>query len=76
MTAARALAAYSKATGEEKVTDARRRSHDWRTEISEAILARQQPDGTWVNTQERWYEGEQMAIVPTSYCLIALAECK
>ena len=76
MTAARALAAYSKATGEETVTDARRRSHDWRTEISEAILARQQPDGTWVNTQERWYEGEQMAIVPTSYCLIALAECK
>jgi squalene-hopene/tetraprenyl-beta-curcumene cyclase len=76
MTAARALAAYSKATGEDKVTDARRRSHDWRTEISEAILARQRPDGTWVNTQERWYEGEQMAIVPTSYCLIALAECK
>jgi squalene-hopene/tetraprenyl-beta-curcumene cyclase len=76
MTAARALAAYSKASGEEKVMDARRRPHDWRTEITEAILSRQRPDGTWVNTAERWYEGEQMAIVPTSYCLIALAECK
>ena len=76
MTAARALAAYSKAAGEDKVLDARRRPHDWRTEIAEAILSRQRPDGTWINTQERWYEGEQMAIVPTSYCLIALAECK
>jgi len=76
MTAARALAAYSKAAGEDKFLDARRRPHDWRTEISEAILARQRPDGTWVNPQERWYEGEQMAIVPTSYCLMALAECK
>jgi len=76
MTAARALAAYSKAAGEDKFLDARRRPHDWRAEITEAILARQRPDGTWVNTAERWYEGEQMAIVPTSYCLIALAECK
>ena len=76
MTAARALAAYSKASGEKMVLDARRRTHDWRTEISEAILARQRPDGSWVNAAERWYEGEQMAIVPTSYCLIALAECK
>jgi squalene-hopene/tetraprenyl-beta-curcumene cyclase len=76
MTAARALAAYSKAAGEDKFLDARRRLHDWRTEITEAILARQRPDGTWVNAQERWYEGEKMAIVPTSYCLIALAECK
>jgi squalene-hopene/tetraprenyl-beta-curcumene cyclase len=76
MTAARALAAYSKASGEEKVMDARRRPHDWRAEITEAILARQRPDGSWVNAAERWYEGEQMAVVPTSYCLIALAECK
>jgi len=76
MTAARALAAYSKAAGDDKVLDARRRTHDWRTEITEAILARQRPDGTWVNPQERWYEGEQMAVVPTSYCLMALAECK
>jgi squalene-hopene/tetraprenyl-beta-curcumene cyclase len=76
MTAARALAAYSKASGEEMVMDARRRPHDWRAEISEAILARQRPDGSWVNAAERWYEGEQMAVVPTSYCLIALAECK
>ena len=76
MTAARALAAYSKASGEKMIVDARRRTHDWRTEISEAILARQQPDGSWVNAAERWYEGEQMAIVPTSYCLLALAECK
>jgi squalene-hopene/tetraprenyl-beta-curcumene cyclase len=76
MTAARALAAYSAASGEEKVTDARRRPHDWRSELSEAILKRQKPDGSWVNLAERWYEGEQMAIVPTSYCLMALTECR
>jgi squalene-hopene/tetraprenyl-beta-curcumene cyclase len=71
-TAAKALQAW----GEDRVIDGRRRTHDWRAELSEAILKRQRPDGSWVNKAERWYEGEQMAIVPTSYCLVALDACR
>ena len=69
-TAARALSAW----GEDKVMDARRRTHDWKAELTEAILKRQRPDGSWLNEADRWFEG--FGPVTTSYCLNALAECK
>jgi len=69
-TAAKAL----KAWGEDKITDSRRRTHDWRAELSEAVARRQQADGSWTNPADRWEEGYPP--VTTSYCLIALAECK
>jgi squalene-hopene/tetraprenyl-beta-curcumene cyclase len=69
-TAAKAL----KAWGEDKVMDSRRRTHDWRSELSEAILRRQKPDGSWTNEADRWYEG--YGPVPTSYAIQALGECE
>ena len=69
-TAAKAL----KAWGEDKVMDSRRRTHDWRSELSEAILRRQRPDGSWTNEADRWYEG--YGPVPTSYAIQALSECE
>jgi squalene-hopene/tetraprenyl-beta-curcumene cyclase len=74
MTASRALAAYSKAVKDDKFVDARSRSHDWKTELSEAILKRQKADGSWQNDADRWFEG--YAPIPTSYALIALAQCQ
>jgi squalene-hopene/tetraprenyl-beta-curcumene cyclase len=74
MTAARTLTAYSKAAKTDKIVDARRRSHEWKTELAEAILKRQRPDGAWLNDADRWFEG--YAPIPTSYCLIALAQCQ
>jgi len=73
MTAGRALAAYSAASHEQTFRDAARRVHDWRAELTQAILARQKPDGSWVNEKDRWFEG--YAPVPTSYSLLALAAC-
>jgi squalene-hopene/tetraprenyl-beta-curcumene cyclase len=69
-TAAKALAA----NGEPIIRDARRRTHDWRAELTEALLARQTPEGFWVNEADRWFEG--FPPVPTSYALIALATCR
>ena len=69
-TAARALSAW----GEDNVMDARRRTHDWKAELTEAIVKRQRPDGSWLNEADRWFEG--FGPVTTSYCLNALAECK
>ncbi|HUU11139.1 MAG TPA: prenyltransferase/squalene oxidase repeat-containing protein [Phycisphaerae bacterium] len=69
-TAAKAL----KAWGEDRILDARRRPHDWKAELTEAILRRQQAAGFWTNEADRWFEG--FPPVPTSYCLIALAHCR
>ncbi len=69
-TAAKAL----KAWGEDTILDARRRNHDWRSELSEAILRRQKSGGFWTNEADRWFEG--FPPVPTSYALIALAHCR
>ncbi|HUU31969.1 MAG TPA: prenyltransferase/squalene oxidase repeat-containing protein [Phycisphaerae bacterium] len=74
MTAGRALAAYSAASHEDTIRDAARRVHDWRAELTQAILTRQKADGSWVNEKDRWFEGYPP--VPTSYALMALAECR
>ena len=68
-TAAKALDAI----GEESFTDADGKQHDWRNELSDAILARQAPDGSWVNANARWMEGDPNLV--TSYALLALSYC-
>jgi squalene-hopene/tetraprenyl-beta-curcumene cyclase len=50
-------------------TTARR---NWRDDLVEAILARQRPDGSWVNDATRWEEGN--ADLVTIYALLALEE--
>jgi squalene-hopene/tetraprenyl-beta-curcumene cyclase len=59
--------------GEPTFTDAEGTKHDWRDELSSAILARQRADGSWANANERWLEGEPVLV--TSYALLALANC-
>ena len=44
--------------------------HDWRAELIRAIASRQQPDGSWVNPNNRWLEGD--ANLVTGYALLAL----
>ena len=75
-TAAKALKAYSEVSKEPRITDARSRPHDWRAEITEALLAKQQGDGSWFNETDRWFEGKEIAPVPTSYAVIALTNCQ
>ena len=59
--------------GAETFTDAQGREHDWRDELSTAIMARQREDGSWKNANERWMEGE--TDLATSYALLALSSC-
>jgi squalene-hopene/tetraprenyl-beta-curcumene cyclase len=68
-TAAKALDAL----GGETLTDAAGRDHAWRRELADAIIARQKPDGSWTNDNERWLEGEPALV--TSYALLTLAYC-
>jgi squalene-hopene/tetraprenyl-beta-curcumene cyclase len=63
---AKALAAW----GEDTITDAAGKSHDWRQELCAALKQRQQPDGSFVNTADRWMEGNPVLV--TSYSVLAI----
>ncbi|RLT14532.1 MAG: hypothetical protein DWI25_04715 [Planctomycetota bacterium] len=59
--------------GEDSFTDAEGIVHNWRSELADAILAKQQPDGSWINTNPRWMEGDPNLV--TGYALLALTYC-
>jgi squalene-hopene/tetraprenyl-beta-curcumene cyclase len=59
--------------GGDTFIDAAGKEHDWRDELTSAVISRQQADGSWVNANERWLEGEPVLV--TSYALLALANC-
>jgi squalene-hopene/tetraprenyl-beta-curcumene cyclase len=65
---ARALAV----NGVRTIVDAQGKTHDWRAELIEALLASQRPDGSWVNATTRWQEDKPELV--TCYALLALEE--
>ncbi|MEE2719967.1 MAG: hypothetical protein VX727_09310, partial [Planctomycetota bacterium] len=54
------------------ITDAEGTPHDWRHELADEILRRQRTDGSWLNPEDRWLEGEQE--LATLYAILALEE--
>jgi len=56
------------------VEDARGVKHDWRNELAAELLKRQRPDGSWINENSRWLEGEPSLV--TGYALLTLAFCR
>jgi len=65
-TLAKALNAY----GEEILTDAKGRGHDWRSELIAKLLSLQHGDGYWVNENGRWWENQRELV--TAYTVLAL----
>ena len=63
---ARAMRAW----GEETITDALGTPHAWRSELCEAVISRQREDGSWLNTEDRWYEGNPHLV--TAYAVLAI----
>jgi squalene-hopene/tetraprenyl-beta-curcumene cyclase len=49
-------------------------AHDWRRELLQELARRQKPDGSWVNEETRWLEGEPALV--TGYVLLTLAYCR
>lgn len=66
---AKALAAY----GERFITTDDGVKHDWAVELSQAILARQKPDGSFQNADKTWYETDSVLV--TAYMIRALSIC-
>lgn len=55
------------------VEDAQGLKHDWRKELVTRLGRLQNPDGSWLNRTDRWYEGDPNLV--TAYALLALARC-
>jgi squalene-hopene/tetraprenyl-beta-curcumene cyclase len=66
---AKALDAY----GERTIDDVKGKTHNWRADLVDALAKRQNVDGSWTNSADRWYEGDPNLV--TSYCLLALTYC-
>ena len=62
------------ALGGDTFVDARGGKHDWRADLFAALAKRQRPDGSWVNENDRWMEGDPNLV--TGYALMALSYCK
>ncbi|MGA2068965.1 MAG: prenyltransferase/squalene oxidase repeat-containing protein [Thermoguttaceae bacterium] len=67
---AKALDAF----GVDRIEDAKGVKHDWRRELTEELARRQQPNGSWVNADNRWLEGDPNLV--TAYALLALSYCQ
>ena len=58
----------------DEFVDADGKKHDWRADITTALLKRQKTDGRFVNHTDRWMEGDPHLV--TGYGLMALSHCK
>jgi squalene-hopene/tetraprenyl-beta-curcumene cyclase len=61
------------ALGQEVFEDEDGVKHEWRKELAAELVARQQPDGSWLNANGRWLEGD--ANLVTGYALLTLSYC-
>lgn len=61
------------ATGVAAFEDADGTKHDWRQELVAELASRQQKNGSWVNENSRWMEGDPN--LATAYSLLALSYC-
>ncbi len=67
---AKALAA----TGQDSIVDENGVAHDWRRDLRAELIRRQRPNGSWLNDNVRWLEGEPSLV--TGYALLALSYCR
>ncbi|MEM6750484.1 MAG: prenyltransferase/squalene oxidase repeat-containing protein [Planctomycetota bacterium] len=70
MVLGRALSAW----GEDKLTLPDGSQVEWANALVDALVERQQDDGSWVNGEDRWMEGSPELV--TCYALLALIEAR
>ncbi len=63
--------AYS-AAGVDTITLPDGKEIDWRLDLSRKLLSTQREDGSWINTNSRWWENDPVLV--TSYTLLSLAQ--
>jgi squalene-hopene/tetraprenyl-beta-curcumene cyclase len=60
--------------GLDSMADDKGQQHNWKQELTEALAARQQANGSWINKNQRWMEADPNLV--TAYALLALSYCK
>ena len=68
------LAECCEALGDDEFTDAAGKKHDWRADITRALVNRQKKDGSWVNDFSTWMESDPNLC--TGFALQTLVVCK
>lgn len=63
-----------KAFGADSFTDGSGKSHAWRTEVINKLTSLQRENGSWVNSEVRWMEGDPNLV--TAYALLTLSNCR
>ena len=61
------------ANGEAEIEAADGKKHNWRQDLVDELASRQKEDGSWVNTNQRWFESDPN--LSTSFALLALSYC-
>ena len=59
--------------GQKKLQDTKGQSHDWAHDLAAQLVAEQHPDGSWFNSNSRYWENQPGLV--TSYSLITLSYC-
>lgn len=62
------------AVGSPTFADDKGVKHNWRAELAAELAHRQQANGSWVNTNNRWFEGDPN--LSTAFALLALSYCR
>ncbi len=62
------------AAGITEIEDEKGQKHNWRADLAAELAKRQKPDGSWVNSNSQYMEGD--ANLCTSFALIALSYCQ
>ncbi len=62
------------ALGDKTLVDDQGKEHDWRAELLATLAAKQKSDGSFVNSNEQWMEGD--ANLATGFALLALSYAK
>jgi squalene-hopene/tetraprenyl-beta-curcumene cyclase len=62
------------ALGTDQLVDADGTEHTWRDELIVELASQQRADGAFVNSNERWLEGDPNLV--TAYALLALSYCE
>ncbi|MEN6457830.1 MAG: prenyltransferase/squalene oxidase repeat-containing protein [Thermoguttaceae bacterium] len=60
--------------GQDEIEDAKGVKHDWRRELTEELARRQKANGSWVNANTQWMEGDPN--LATAFALLALTHCR
>ncbi|QEG00648.1 hypothetical protein Mal15_47190 [Stieleria maiorica] len=68
------FAAALNAAGIQTINDADGTQHDWKADLIAELAERQNDDGSWSNSNQRWFENDKN--LATSFALMALAYCK